>query len=1017
MNKKKALAIVILFICILLSLRFSWIFLFQKSDYPEIKDGVLDLREIPFPENETISLNGEWEFYQLLEPTDIKNSLNNMPSDLVKVPERNNSTIVQNTDSSDREGTYRLRILLNQQSEQPYSFNFRDVKSVSAIYINGKKVEELNNKFNDENYSKLNYRPYEVLTAGNVSEIELLIQISDDQSIQSSGIMKSIDFGTYGAMKKKRLFSFSMEILSIGVLFFHGVYVLIIFGLFVRKKELLYLAMAFFCTTLTVLVDDDKLIFSFIPSLSYEWWKILSYLSYSGAVFFLLQFIQFILKEFETKKTSFILSHYIFCALYVLFILSVITQPFMQYNDLLYTVVIIFAAILFIKSLYKGFSLKQIDMYILLAIISVTISTLGGIVKDSLNLDYPHYPIDQIISIMLFSTFWFKKFFQTTKESKEIAIELQRIDKTRDEFLANTSHELRNPLHGIINITQTILETEKDNLSKDNKRNLQLLAKVGRRMSLILNDLLDITRLKKGSIQLQIESVNVLSVVSSVLDMLRFMTEGKNITFEVKIPKTFPNVKADENRLFQILFNLLHNAMKYTNEGKIKIFAETEDGIAIIRVQDTGIGMNQEALQTIFKPYEQIDSSMTAIAGGIGLGLSICEQLVKLHGSTLSVKSSVNIGSTFAFTLPINENHEDVTDFEPIPTPLPRKEENRLSKNPMSKNKALSSIIVVDDDPMNLSILESILGSEPYNVVTCTSGQEALHLLNTRTWDLIITDVMMPNMSGYELTQKVRERYSLTELPILLLTARSQIEDIQAGFYYGANDYVTKPVEQLELKARVKVLTDLKKSVKDRIRMEAAWLQAQIQPHFIFNTLNTIAALSEVNPPKMMELIDEFGNYLHACFDSQNLNQVIPLDQEIKIVRSYVFIQQQRHSERLTVEWEIDKHISVNIPPLTIQTLVENAIMHGILKRSNGGTVHIQISEIQGEVRISIIDNGVGISKQKLQRLLTNQQNNSDQGIGLLNTDKRLKQLYGRGLDISSIQNIGTTVRFYIPKE
>ncbi|MEH6940236.1 ATP-binding protein [Bacillus sp. JJ722] len=1008
MDKKKTIVIVSLFICLLMGLRFYWIFVHQKSDYPQVKEGVLDLREIPIPVNETLSLNGDWEFFQgqLIEPG--AKSLEELSHALVKVPERQVK--------SNRKGTYRLRILLNEQSKQPYSIYFQEIKSASTIYINGKKVEELDQKHNGKKYSKLNYQPYEVHVDGNVSEIELLIHITNDTLFRSSGITKPIEFGTYSAMKKERLFTFSMEFISISVLFFHGIYVLIIFSVFVRKKEVLYLATAFFCMAMSVSVDDDKSLFYFFPSVSFEWWKILLYLSYASAVFFLLQFIQYILTVVEMKNKSNIYINKIFCALYFLLIFWTLTQPLSQISFILFYIVMLYGSIIFVKVSYQGISTGQGDsIYIILVIMSVASSIIWGIIKNTMNLEYSYYPFDLIVGVIIFSIFWFHKFFQATKESKELTLKLQKKDKTRDEFLANTSHELRNPLHGIINITNTILESEKDSLNEENRENLQLLMKVGRRMSLILSDLLDITKLKEGAVQLQFGSVNVLSVVSSVIDMLCFMTEEKNISFEIHISKTFPTVKADENRLFQILFNLLHNAVKYTNEGTIKIFAEVEDGVAIIRVEDPGIGMDQETLHSIFKPYEQVNSSRTAIAGGIGLGLSICEQLVKLHGGILSVKSIVGIGSTFTFTLPVDSNDTVVTDHKPS-TPIFMKEESDLSERPTIRNEESPSILVVDDDPMNLSILKRILISEPYNVVTCTCGQAAIQLLNTGIWDLVITDVMMPNMSGYELTRKIRDRFSITELPILLLTARNQIEDIQAGFYYGANDYVIKPVEQLELKTRVKVLINLKKSINERIRMEAAWLQAQIQPHFLFNTLNTIAALSEINPCKMMELLDEFGNYLRASFNTQNLNQVIPINQEIKLVRSYVFIQQQRFNERLKVEWEVDEHVSVQIPPLSIQPLVENAIKHGVLKQPNGGIICIQVIDMKKGVQVAIIDNGVGISKNQLQTLLSSQQKNDKRGIGLLNTDKRLKQLYGHGLDISSIPSIGTTVRFIIPK-
>src|SRR5699024_641867 len=145
-------------------------------------------------------------------------------------------------------------------------------------------------------------------------------------------------------------------------------------------------------------------------------------------------------------------------------------------------------------------------------------------------------------------------------------------------------------------------------------------------------------------------------------------------------------------------------------------------------------------------------------------------------------------------------------------------------------------------------------------------GAKALQLLEIGEWDLVIADVMMPRMSGYELTEEIRKKFTVAEIPILLLTARSQEVDIYTGFHSGANDYVTKPANALELKARVKALSGLRQAVKEQLKMEAAWLQAQIQPHFLFNTLNTIASLGVKDTKRMFKLLEEFGNYLYKSF-------------------------------------------------------------------------------------------------------------------------------------------------------
>ncbi|MNI39291.1 Sensor histidine kinase YpdA [compost metagenome] len=287
-------------------------------------------------------------------------------------------------------------------------------------------------------------------------------------------------------------------------------------------------------------------------------------------------------------------------------------------------------------------------------------------------------------------------------------------------------------------------------------------------------------------------------------------------------------------------------------------------------------------------------------------------------------------------------------------------------------------------------------------------------MLGTEQWDLLIADVMMPHMSGYELTQRVREHYSVSELPVLLLTARSQPADIYTGFLSGANDYVTKPVDALELKYRIRALTTLKQSMNERLRIEAAYLQAQIHPHFLFNTLNSIMALSDIDTEKMRKLGNAFASFLRISFDFLNTGELVELSHELELIETYLYIEKVRFEDRLSIVWEVEPHINLLLPPLSIQPLIENAVKHGLLSQSKGGTVHIRIARQDSFTLIEVKDNGKGIEQEKVIQLL-NPIMKGKSGIGLSNTNRRLIQLYGQGLSISSKLNEGTTVSFVVP--
>ncbi|MFA1818862.1 histidine kinase [Virgibacillus oceani] len=302
-----------------------------------------------------------------------------------------------------------------------------------------------------------------------------------------------------------------------------------------------------------------------------------------------------------------------------------------------------------------------------------------------------------------------------------------------------------------------------------------------------------------------------------------------------------------------------------------------------------------------------------------------------------------------------------------------------------------------------------------YEVITATSGVLALDLIDGRELDLVIFDVMMPYISGYELTRIIRSKYTISELPVLLITARDKLEDISAGFHAGANDYIVKPVEALELSARVKALANLKQSIQEQLRLEAAWLQSQIQPHFLFNTLNTIASLSEIDTERMTKLLNEFGNYLRRSFDANNTGSLTHLENELELTRSYLYIEQERFGDRLQIEWDMEDDLDFHIPPLTIQPLVENAVRHGVLKQLHGGTVTIRITEQESHFEIAVVDEGVGMEQEKIRKILDEQPHHLN-GIGVANTNKRLKKLYGGGLEMESEPGAGTSVRFQVPK-
>nr|WP_088830181.1 ATP-binding protein [Paenibacillus tyrfis] len=1020
-NALKVSAVILLFISVLFGLRWFWFLAYGSPEHPRAVQGVLDLRGWNLEHSRTLMLDGEWEFYPgaFLSHEDLRSPSAGHPN-VVQVPGDWGKGMPEGSKSSFGYGTYRLRILVDQPLSQPYGFWIQEIMASSVIEINGRKAAEIGRPA--ENAGA--YEPRKVsYTAtyeqGDVKEIELLVRAANYESPVNGGILKPIRFGSQAAIDYERWYSIGFQLVTFIVLLLHGLYAIILYLFNPRHKVLLIFFLLLADAGISVVSDNDNLLMLWLP-LNFVWGLKIKLLSYLWLPFFML----LLARNFDgaASATRWFRGYGAVLGSYSAFLLAaspplIYDSIYVKVFSLLYFAPVVWFLVLLGRKVARN---DQDALFLLFAAMSIGSSIAWGYTA----VVSVYYPIDIIAAIICFSAYWFKRFFRNAEENAKLNEQLRASDKLKDQFLANTSHELRTPLHGILNIARTVAAKEKHAMDRASFENMELLITISRRMSQLLDDLLDVAQLQDKRIVLQKEPLRIQAVASGVAGMLRFITDSKPVQLKMEIADRVPPVWADEKRLVQILFNLVHNALKYTDEGTVVISAETRGELVVVQVSDSGIGMDEETQARIFLPYEQGPHGRSG-SGGIGLGLSICKQLVELHGGELTVRSEPGRGSVFGFALPLAVLSG--VPLEHTPASHNAEEEKAVSLSgdlsgvwPDLTSAAPSfagdkmNILAVDDDPVNLKVLVGILSTEPYHVKTVSSGREALELLDTESWDLLIADVMMPHMSGYELTRRVRAHYSISELPVLLLTARSQPADIYTGFLSGANDYVTKPVDALELKYRIWSLTTLKQSVNERLRMEAAYLQAQIHPHFLFNTLNAIIVLSDIDPDKMRDLTDAFASYLRISFDFLNSGRLVELSHELELVKAFLYIEQERFGDRLSVVWEVEPDMDLMLPPLTIQPLVENALKHGLLRQGKGGTVMIRIVRREGSVLIEVKDNGIGMEQERADQLL-NLTTKSQGGIGLSNTNRRLKQRYGRGLSIHSKPGEGMTVSFAIP--
>ncbi|GAD78480.1 hypothetical protein VEZ01S_02_00610 [Vibrio ezurae NBRC 102218] len=383
--------------------------------------------------------------------------------------------------------------------------------------------------------------------------------------------------------------------------------------------------------------------------------------------------------------------------------------------------------------------------------------------------------------------------------------ELQKADKLKDEFLATTSHELRTPLHGMIGVAQAMISEAHGSIPATQRYQLEIIINSGNRLSNLVDDLLDYHKMQYGQLKLEPMAVSLALTSQLVLELSKHLVDKKPVRIINQIDDTLPMVSADPQRLEQIFYNLVGNAMKFTSEGKVILTAEADGEYVKVQIIDTGRGIAKDDLKYIFEPLIQGHSS--SYHQGTGLGLSISKQLIEIMHGELSVSSQPMLGTTFTVRLPIaKEGQLRASDSNREMTHYTREELLFIEPTqPQLNNINGKRVMIADDEPVNLKVLESFLRIEGYSVISANNGRQVLELIAQEKPDILLLDIMMPELSGFEVCKSLRELYSYNELPIIMLTALGQNEDKIKGFECGANDYLVKPFNKQELSARIRV--------------------------------------------------------------------------------------------------------------------------------------------------------------------------------------------------------------------
>jgi signal transduction histidine kinase/CheY-like chemotaxis protein len=364
----------------------------------------------------------------------------------------------------------------------------------------------------------------------------------------------------------------------------------------------------------------------------------------------------------------------------------------------------------------------------------------------------------------------------------ETAERLAEVDRLKTQFLANMSHELRTPLNSIIGFSRVMLKGIDGPLTDLQEADLTSIYNSGQHLLGLINSVLDMSKIEAGKMDLSFEEVSLLEVFDGAMSVARALLKDKPIELHAEIPSVLPTVWADAQRVRQVLFNLLSNAAKFTEEGHIVLRAEADPEFVIISVSDTGIGIDEEAQERLFIPFQQVDGSTTRRAEGTGLGLAISRSFIEMHGGEIWVESDPGIGSTFAFTLPV---YQIVIESQ--------KEENELKLEPGKK-----AVLAIDDDAGVITLLRRYLENDNYQVIGATHSDQAMETAQRLAPNLtaITLDVMMPEMDGWQVLQSLKQNPKTKDIPVIMC---SIVEDLKQGLEQGAAICLQKPVTRDEV--------------------------------------------------------------------------------------------------------------------------------------------------------------------------------------------------------------------------
>jgi len=770
------------YICLLTLLFSSFsVFTSRASDSPPIPvavKGVIDLRQTDL-KKQIIPLNGEWTLYwkKLISSADSSA----IPTGFVPFPKLWTKTIINgSTLPHTGYASYSLTVLLPKHSNE-LALEVPDTYTAHWLFVNGEPVAEVGVVDSTEERSTPKWLHKTVTLKDHSDTLHLVLQVANYWH-SKGGPYKEIMIGDNDIMLHNRLVDSAFDLILTGCLFMGGLF---FFGLFLFGKHdraILYFSLFCMVFSYRMIGAKDYVLHSLFPNVPWTITVHLEYLSLFISVVFFSLYTKYLYPEDSPKYGNSIQvwSCLGLSAIVVLFSPSIFTQlinPFL---------VVMFGVIFYVFYIYvKAMRNKRLGAgygffgtCVLLFVFLLINLQYFGIIS----------PLKGLLFIGYISFFFFQslvlsfRFATMLKQAKDQA---EQGLKAKNEFLSTMSHEIRTPLNSILGMTHLIL---RDNPRTEQKEQLNVLLFSANNLLAIVNDILDYNKIEAGKVNFESIETDISNVLKNIISGLRTSAEEKNIELKFNIdPALQTKVLGDPTRIGQVVTNLVSNAIKFTKRGyvllDVRVNSQTDSDITLtISVEDTGIGIAQEKQKLIFDQFTQADTSTSRNFGGTGLGLAICKKLLALQGVALQLKSETGKGSVFYYTQTFPKSQLKEIKKEAV-----------VDKIPTEESKPLTgiSILLVEDNEVNILVAKTFLERWGATIDVAVNGQEALDKLDVNRHRLILMDMHMPVMDGYEATRRLRKQG--IQIPIVALTASLPREVEDRIKNVGITDIVVKP--------------------------------------------------------------------------------------------------------------------------------------------------------------------------------------------------------------------------------